>query len=132
MRILRLRSELSPEETRPILDKMDAIAVRIGSAGALEEMELAAHLARSAFTKKTNIARSLRYEFLLWLCGKNDIRSAMEISAPKDGEEFFAVVFSETKRDAACRMLSAKESPLALKKEADPLSLERISLSRIG
>lgn len=132
MLILRLKSECFPRTLRPALDRMDGIAIRDGSAGSLEEIRLAVHLAKSAFLKKTNKARVLRYEFLLWLCGKNDIRSAIKESEPGEGEGFLVIVFSSIKRETACRMLLAEELPLALKKEADPLSLERISLSRIG
>jgi tRNA threonylcarbamoyladenosine modification (KEOPS) complex Cgi121 subunit len=131
MMILRLRSVLEPKKLCGGLENMDAIAVRSDIAEAAEEIELAHHLAKRAFGKGKNIAKKMKYEFLLWLAGKTDIRSAMEATAPREGEDFLLVVFSDSKTDAVCRILAAEKMPLGLKKEADPLRLERISLSRI-
>ena len=137
MRIFRLKRGLDAKSLHHELDKIDAIALRCSAASSVEEFELARHLAETSFKNKKNIARSMRYEFLLWLSGKTDIKSAMKASEP-DGKEFFVVVFSDAKPetgnripDTVCRMLSAEMLPLCLKKEADPLALERISLSRI-
>lgn len=129
-------SRLGQKELRRRLDGMEAVAVSTGSAKSVEEFELAHYLAKSAFAKKKNIARNIKYEFLLWLCGKTDIRSAMEAAAPEEGKEFFLAVFSEPgtrnrEPDAVCRMLDAEELPLALDKLGAPLALERISLSRV-
>lgn len=130
MRIFRLRSSLPEKELLEGLDSLDGVAVRSDAVGSLEELKLADHLAKDAFSKKENIARKMRYEFLLWLSGKTDIKSAMRGTKP-DGKEFLVVVFSDAKEDAVCRLLEAKELPLKLKKDGDPLRLERISLSRI-
>lgn len=130
MRIFRVRSAVSREALHSALDRLDAVAVRRGAVGSLEEAELAEHLARAAFERKTNISRQLRYEFLLWLSGKTDIKSAMAETKP-DGDEFFVVLFSDAVPDGEVRGdMEAKLLPLALKRRAEPLALERISLSR--
>jgi hypothetical protein len=146
MRILRIRCPLPQDELMKRLDPLDAVAVRDDIVSSLEEFGLAEHLAKSAFSKKTSIARQMRYEFLLWLSGKTDIKSAMRCTSPRkkagadegagngegaDGSGFFVVVFSDTEPEAVCRMLGAKRIPLGLEKKAEPLALERISISRI-
>ena len=125
MRVFRVESSLGTEELHRSLEELDAVAVRPGMAESLEELELAFHLARSAFDKKKNIARKLRYEFLLWLSGTRDISSAMKRTAP-DGKEFLLIVFSGSKPPAGFKL---KETGLG--RHGDPLRLERISLSRI-
>jgi hypothetical protein len=52
----------------------------------------------------------------------------MRITKP-DSNEFLVIVFSDS-RDVAKR-LDGKGLPLGLKKDGEPLELERISLSRI-
>jgi hypothetical protein len=138
MLILKLRSGLSGERLRKALDSLGAVAVRPGVAGAMREFMLAGHLAGRAFQKKANIARQMRFEFLLWLTGRTDIRSAMEAASP-DGGEFFVILFPKhgTRNrkpetpDIVCRALEARKLPPGLPEEAEPLALERISLSRI-
>jgi len=135
MRIFRLKSGLDAKSLHHELDRIDAIAVRCSAVSSTQELELAHHLAENSFSKEKNIARSMRYEFLLWLSGKTDIKSAMKASEP-DGKEFFIIVFSKSESGdrepgTVCRMLSAEMLPLCLEKEGDPLALERISLSRI-
>jgi len=86
-----------------------------------EELELAHLLARDAFGKRRNIAKQFRYEFLLWLSGKTDIKSALKWAGhPKDG---IKIAFRNGKMSVS--------SPKKLRKKAGPLELERISLSRI-
>lgn len=135
MRILRVRSALQGEGLKGALEMLDAVAVRPDAVQSVEEFSLAHHLAKRAFEKKANIARSLRVEFLLWLSGKTDIRSAVLETAPEErggGEQdFFIVVFSDAGDARACTELSAKVRPLGLKKDGEPLALERISLSRV-
>jgi len=146
MRIIRMQNNLTRERMHALMDEVDAIAVRSDIVHSREEIDLADHLAKKSIKNKKNIARSLRYEFLLWLTGKNDIRSAMEMSAPKDvkkeGEdianagkgEFLLVVFADERKRSdkeIAQMFAAKLLPLGLKKKSDALALERISLSRI-
>lgn len=131
MRIYRLRSEHAPTGLFEKLDALDAIAVRSGAIGSLEEANLAHYLAKKAIRMKECIARSLRFEFLLWLSGRTDIKNAMKATAPGCGGEYFLFVFSDAGQDALCRMLDARVLPLALPREGAPLALERISLSRV-
>ncbi|MEW6721824.1 MAG: KEOPS complex subunit Cgi121 [Candidatus Micrarchaeota archaeon] len=130
MKFMRVRSGLDPKGIPAALDRLEAVALGKGIAASEEEITLAAHLARKAFSQKKNIARQMRFEFLLWLCGKTDLRGAMEAGAPR-GDEFFVVAFSDADEEAVLRALKAEKLPLGLKKEGEPLALERISLSRI-
>lgn len=131
MLVCRIRTESGPAGLCDSLGRLDAVAVRIGAAGSLEEFELASHLAGRAFGKKSNIANRPAYEFMLWLAGKTDIRSAMEELSPKEGEnEFFVVVFSGREKGEVLRELGAGELPLGLPQRGEALALERISLSR--
>ena len=85
----------------------------------MEELELAYLLAKEAFRKKKNIAKKFRYEFLLWLSGKTNIKSAIKWAEPS--KEALLVLFEG----------SRKLKPAKLEKRAEPLEIERISLSRI-
>ena len=93
-----------------------------------EQLELAYYLANKSFEQKTNIARDFKLEFLLWLTGKRDIRSAMEAAKPKNSM-VLAIIFSGSKKKII-DTLGAKELKLKFKK-TDPITLEKISLSRI-
>ncbi len=117
MHIYKLKESPAGFETE------DAIAIRPDAVQSMEEIELAYHLAQEAFRKKRNIAKKLRYEFLLWLSGTRDIKNAMRRTKP--GKEFLLIVFSEESIEA----LGGKEAKL--KRKGEPLALERISLSRI-
>lgn len=129
MRFFRVRSSLGPEALRRALEDADALAISEKAAGSEQEVDLALHLAEDAFEKGKNIGRKLKYEFILWLAGKRDIKSAMEATAPGPGEDFFVALFSGG--EGALEKIGATRLPLGLKKTADPLRLERISLSRI-
>ena len=99
----------------------DSICIRKDLVKSEEEIKLAYHLAELSFRKKKNIAKKFKYEFLLWLTGKTDIKSALAVSEPK-GKECIAVIFRDSK---------IKGKPPGLKKTAEPLDIEKISLSRI-
>lgn len=146
MQVFRIRGEAVGGQGMTELESCDgAVAIRPDAAETSEGLELAYYLAERAFAKKTSIAKKLKYEFLLWLAGKTDIRSAMEATAPgKDGGDFLVVVFSGRGAGSSGRgsagadedglmkklvALGAKEAKL--KKNASPLALERISLSRL-
>lgn len=132
MRVLRVATGLKGESLHKALDEMDAVAMKEGCVGSLEEIELALHLARSAMDKKANIARSLRYEFLLWLAGKRDLRNAMKETGPgPEDKEFIVVSFSDAQEEEILGRLNANPKDLRLKEKASPLALERISLSRV-
>ncbi len=119
------------------LDTLDNVLImKQDTVKSLEEIELAHHLATKAMKDGTNIARKLKYEFLLWLSGKTDIKSAMKATAPAPtasdgtgdpGTGFLLICFGKCERIEGFGTLNK----LDLKKKADPLDLERISLSRI-
>lgn len=114
------------------LDSLDAVALRDGVVGSREEFALAAYLCGRAFETKTNIARSPRLEYMLWLCGRRDIKSAMESCGPKEEEnEFIVAVFSAASEERIIGALHGKKRPLGIPEKAQPLDLERISLSRV-
>ena len=109
---------------------LDALVLAAPCVQSLEEPELAHHLAKGCFERKTNIANNFRYEFLLWLTGKTDIKSAMAKAVPKDAGELLIISFGEDKRHILAA-LDAKESKKTLPLRGGPLRLEEISLSRI-
>lgn len=126
MKVFKVESGLSMERLCEALDRLDAVALRPDTVESLEELELAFHLAKKAFEKKKNIAKKLKYEFLLWLSGTRDISSAIKRTSPK-GKQFLLAVFSERKKLPA----ELKEKRMGLSKRGKSLRLERISLSRI-
>ena len=131
MQIYRLKSEMNSKDLCKELDQIDAIAISTSFVQSLEEIKLAHHLAESAFSRKKNIGRKLKYEFLLWLAGKRDIKSAMEITTPKEGEDFFVVLFSHLPEKEILKRLKARKKKNSLVKDGEAIALERISLSRI-
>lgn len=99
----------------------DAVAVKIGFVESFEELELAEHLARKSFKEGKNIAKKFKYEFLLWLSGTRDIKNALKKTAPEG--EHLLVIFSG--------LDEIKGKRPGLRKKAEPLAMEKISLSRI-
>lgn len=98
----------------------DAVLINPEKVKSYEELELAYLLARKSFRNKKNIAKKFRYEFLLWLSGKTDISSAIKY-------------FKTSKKQNLLILFKGKMKlkPAKLEKRAEPLDLERISLSRI-
>jgi len=107
----------------------DALLLNPDIVKSSEELELAKKLADDSFSKK-NIAKKFKYEFLLWLTGKTDIKSAMKSSYPENPKNMLLVVFKGSP-EKIIKTLKAAKKPLKLKKNAEPLDIERISLSRI-
>ena len=128
MRIFIVETEMAGKTLHAALDKLDAIAVKDGRT--LEEFELADHLAKRAFENRTNIARSYRYEFLLWLSGKRDIKSAMKETEPSE-LRFIVAVFSDSDEKEVLSALNSEMMKKNLPRKAEPLALEKISLSRV-
>lgn len=132
MRFFRLYSELDAKHLCNALDELDAIAIRKDFVKSSEELRLASYLAEKAIKNKKNIGKQLRYEFLLYLAGKTDIKSAMKLTTPSSDErEILLVVFSNANESGIKKQLKAKSLKLNLAKDADPLDLERISISRV-
>ncbi len=119
----------SIEEALKVCDNFDALLIDPPSIKSKDELDLAWFLAEKSFKDKKNIANKFKYEFLLWLTGKRDITSAMKISMPKNNVAFLILFNSDKKK--ILKALNAKEKKSELKKEADALSLEHMSLSRI-
>jgi len=128
MRIFVIETETAGKTLHAALDKLDAVAVKDGMT--IEEFELANHLAKRAFENRTNIARIYRYEFLLWLSGKRDIKSAMKETEPSE-IRFVVAVFSDSGEKEVLSALGAKRVENKIISKAEPLALERISLSRV-
>jgi tRNA threonylcarbamoyladenosine modification (KEOPS) complex Cgi121 subunit len=128
MLIKRISTDLGIDEIFMILENENALVVSPDSINSMESAELSLYLAKRSMELKKNISRKLKYEFLLWLCGRRDIKTAMEKSRPKSPNDMVLVSF-----DGAdyCKKLDAKEKSLALSKKATTLEIERISLSRI-
>jgi tRNA threonylcarbamoyladenosine modification (KEOPS) complex Cgi121 subunit len=97
----------------------------------LQSLRLAHHLANSTFEQKTNIASKFHLEFLLWLSGKKDIRSALDGMLFDAGRDIIAVCFDAEAFDKFMKETGAKALALKLKENSDAMELERISLSRI-
>ena len=119
----------SIEEALKVCDNFDALLIDPPSIKSKDELDLAYFLAKKSFKDKKNIANKFKYEFLLWLTDKRDITSAMKVSIPTSNVAFLILFNSD--KTKILKTLNAKENKLELKKEADALSLERISLSRI-
>lgn len=101
-------------------EQEDAVIINPEKVKSFEELELAYLLSKKSFKNKKNIAKKFKYEFLLWLSGKTDINSAIR--------------YFETSKKKKLLILfkgKIKAKPAKLKKTAEPLDLERISLSRI-
>ncbi len=128
MRIFIVETETTGKTLHAALDRLDAVAVKDGKT--LEEFELANHLAKRAFENRANIARSYRYEFLLWLSGKRDIKRAMKETEPSE-RRFIVAVFSDSDEKDVLSALNAEVVKKNLPRKSEPLALEKISLSRV-
>jgi tRNA threonylcarbamoyladenosine modification (KEOPS) complex Cgi121 subunit len=129
MLALFARSRLPAADIIRRSGQLDALALAPSCAQSMEELELAHHLAQGCSERKACIANKFKYEFLLWLTGKTDIKSAIAQSAPKDGN-LLIVSFGEGKQKIL-EALDAEEDSRPLPRRGDPLRLEAISLSRI-
>ena len=88
MKILRV----SGGDAKRLCDELDAVAVSLDTARSIEEIELAHHLAKDSFGNGTNIAKKLKYEFLLWLSGTRDIKNAFKKTAPREGKDSIIII----------------------------------------
>jgi len=133
VKVIRIFSYVKPERLLQLLPE-HAVILDAKKVHSMEELELAEILAKDAFRRHRNIAKKFRYEFLLWLAGKTDIKSALEFLSPK-GREMLLVILNSGEKIIAqknlLKKLNAIRKPARLKRRAKPLDLERISLSRI-
>jgi len=133
VKVIRIFSYVKPKRLLQLLPE-DAVILDAKKVRSMEELELAEILAKDAFGRHRNIAKKFRYEFLLWLAGKTDIKSALEFLLPKSREMLLVILNSGEKIIAQknlLKKLNAIRKPSKLKRRAKPLDLERISLSRI-
>ena len=129
MLILKIHSKDGWQDKIKRIDQEEALIIDCSLVGSIEEVQLAEILAQRSFEQKKNIGKQFKYEFLLWLTAKRDIKSALEIARPK-GEELFLIIFEGDKKEIL-RKLGVKEIRFRLKKSAAPFELEKISLSRV-
>ena len=71
------------EAIRTITD-FNAVLINTDLVHSTKEIELAKYLTNRSFERKDNIANDPKLEFLLWLSGKNDIKSAMATIKPTE------------------------------------------------
>ncbi len=128
MLMKRISSDLELNEIFRILEDKNALIISPGYVKSWEEVELAFHLAERSIRKGRNISRKFKYEFLLWLCGRRDIKTAMERSKPKNPDD---MIFLSFDNELFLKKMGASENSFDLKKKAAPLNLEMISLSRL-
>jgi tRNA threonylcarbamoyladenosine modification (KEOPS) complex Cgi121 subunit len=130
MEMTAIRSNIKGKELEDALVGIDAVVIDPNLVKSIEEIKLAEYLAKKSFENKNNIAKRLKYEFLLWVTGKTDLKSAFKIANPKN-KDMILIVFSGDKK-RIIEKLKAKTQDSKLKTRlADPLDIERISLSRI-
>lgn len=128
MDIIRIRTCLPLEEALGRAKGCGALAIDPSIVASIEEIELAAHLARNALSADAAISRSLRLETLLFLTGKGDIASAMDAGRPKGPQ---MIIISWDQRPDIGGDLAGAILPLGLAEKADWRAIERISLSRV-
>lgn len=129
MKLIAISSNITGKALENALIDVDAVVIDPGFVKSIEELQLAEHLAKKSFSSKKNIAKKLKYEFLLFLSGKTELKSAFRLVNPK-GSEMILAVFSGNE-DEILKKLNATKQKLKLKENADSLDIERISLSRI-
>ena len=127
----KITSSLSVERINKILENEEAVVISSSIIELEFQIKLADYLSKSSFELKTNIANKFKYEFLLWLTGKRDIKSAMAVSLPKGSDELFIVIFEDKSAKKILSTISAKPEKSILKKHFDSIRLDNISTSRV-
>ncbi len=122
--------EYNSKNALNVCDSFDALLIEPSIAQSKEELTLAEFLTKKSFDDNKNIAKKFKYEFLLWLTGKRDIKSAMKVSEPNCSEALL-ILFEKKDKQKLLKALNAKEKKFKLKENADALALEKISLSRL-
>ena len=120
---LPLKGALEKLGKKPVL-LLDASKVR-----SEEELLLAGRLSKKAIEERRAISKSRTVEFLLWLSGKTDIRSAFSSFGAKSPKHMLIVSFGPTKKELTS-LLQLKPGKKKLKKDAAAERIEEISLSR--
>ena len=129
MKIVPIECDLPFKRIEDALLDHEAVVVDPANVQSIEEIELAGHLMGRSMEDGRNIVRKRKYEFLLWLSGKTDLKSAFRILNPKSRRMILVILFGDQKK--ILDSLEAKAAKFKLKENATALDLERISLSRI-
>jgi tRNA threonylcarbamoyladenosine modification (KEOPS) complex Cgi121 subunit len=133
MHYSRISSDLDAATLTKMAISHQILLLEPEKVASIQSLELAAHLADSAFTTKTNIATKPHLEFLLWLAARKDISAAVRSFAFSSPSNMLAIgLGTKSEFDGFLAKINAKKLPLALEKTAKPEELERISLSRIA
>lgn len=128
MIIAKIKTSMILEELIEKMEAIDGVLVNPEKIRSLEEIKLAEYLTEKAFKTKRNIVKKTKYEFLLWLTGKTDLKSAFKEINPNK-KKMILIIFSGNKKEVL-KKLNAQEIKLSLNKNATALNLERITLSR--
>ena len=128
MQIFYIPKDFSdPELIIRFLNDENALVLKTNAFNSEEEAQLAYFLAKKSFNDKSNIAKKFKYEFLLFLTGKIDIKSAANSSLIQSNLSKDAILIAFDEKASIPKHLKKHK----LQKNANPLDLERISLSRI-
>lgn len=130
MHVLRCSSPLRLREALARLGKEPVLLLDPAKVSSGEELLLADRLAKSSIRRGRAISKSHAVEFLLWLSGRTDIRSAFSSFGAKSAEDMLIISFGPGSKKLAA-LLELKEKKLNLPKSASPEMIERISLSRV-
>lgn len=98
----------------------------------VQSLRLAEYLAKKSIKQKRNISKKNHLEFLLWVAGKKDIRSAIEDMLFEDKNDILAVGLDKKKFERGIKRILFRKLRLDLPNDAEPKELERIALSRIS
>lgn len=124
-------SALTREELLALSESHGVLLLNPKEINSEEELLLAEKLARDAIKEKRNVARRLELEFLLFLSAGTDITRAFAKYGFAGPDELLLISFSIPK-PRLVKIFGMAEAPLLLRKEAGPMEIERISLSRIS
>lgn len=129
----KISTHLTSDNVKKALEMENALIVNSSLVESLLELRLAEYLSNSSFRQKTNLAKKFKYEFLLWLTGKRDIRSAMSVAINHPSREFMLFYFGKGKSglNLLMKKLQAKKLPDQLTHDFNPIRLEKISVSRV-
>ena len=105
----------------------------------IKEIELAGYLTLLSFKNKTNIAKNVDIEFLLWFFGTKDIDNALkQAKSGRDKQKaifYFAdieeITLKQKNRIDENNIQVLPSEQIILSNKFNPLKIEKISLSRI-
>ncbi len=128
---LLIEFSVTTETALRLCEKESVLLVDPSLVESKEEIKLAEFLSERNFRKEKNLAKKKKYEFLLWLTGKRDIKSAMDYSRPKSNQALAVFFGKDRKKNLLSLLKVTKKRKPTLINRGNPLQLERIALSRI-